>query len=70
MTLLEKTFQIEITEADADMLCNLLHAAYLQRSEAYAANPNPVACKEMYAAREYRNIIAGLINKTYCGNDA
>ena len=62
--------KLEITADDAEMLSELLHRAYLSCSASYAENPSQVSCKEMNAAREYRNTVAALINKTYCGNDA
>lgn len=73
MKFIEKTFILEITEDDAKALSDALHTAYINLRSEYEQCGGEMAARkyqQMKSAREFRNVIAGLINRTYCGADA
>ena len=73
MILKDKTFILEITDKEAKELADVLNTAYKALREEYETKNDQMAATryhQMESAREFRNMIAGLINLRYCGIDA
>lgn len=70
MKRISKTFTVEITEREAELLSNFLNNEYKEWQKMYKEEPSEAVYNNINACRELRNGFAELINKHYMGVDA
>ena len=72
MTVIKKTYTIELSEDDVELITTALHGQYKTESELYQ-NDDDIYGRyydAMNKARDLRNTFAKLINRAYMGADA
>lgn len=70
MKRISKTFTVEITEREAELLSNFLNNEYKEWQKMYKEEPSEAIYNNINVCRELRNGFAELINKHYMGVDA
>lgn len=72
MKLESKTFSVSLNEDEIETIVNALQACYKDMRDTPQASPEDSrkAYARMYALREIRNGFAGLINRSFMGEDA
>lgn len=72
MKTLTKTFTIELTTDEIEIITTALHGQYKHNKEMIMDNPkNPeYITKHMMEAQALRNSFANLINRSFMGEDA
>lgn len=74
MKLENKDFKITLTEQEVSAITDMLHEAFCGRKTDYEEYKNGKDKYDYYAlmadARQMRNFFAGLINRSYMGEDA
>lgn len=65
-----KTFTVEITEREAELLSNFLNNEYKEWQKMYKEEPSEAIYNNINVCRELRNGFAELIGKHYMGVDA
>lgn len=70
MKRISKTFTVEITEREAELLSNFLNNEYKEWQKMYKEEPSEAIYNNINMCRELRNGFAELVNKHYMGVDA
>lgn len=65
-----KTFIVEITEKEAELLSNFLNNEFKEWKKLYNEEHSEATYNNINLCRELRNGFAELINKHYMGEDA
>lgn len=75
MKTIERTYTLQITEQEAELLTEFLHSQYKEYKKEYTAGGGTAekkitTRKKLQACKEFRDHIANLIGKFYMGEDA